>query len=111
MKAAILLSEDEEMWELACYHFHQAAEKALKGFLTALGERVPRTHDLGDLARRCAEHDADFASLGDDALLLNPFYIEARYPVLNALDLTSDRVTKAGEAAQRILARVQSKLA
>lgn len=110
MKAAGTLSEDEELWELACYHFQQAAEKFLKGFLATIGGRVPYTHDLEELAIRCSEHDRDFLTIQDDSLYLNPFYIEARYPTGGPLDISIDRLRAAEDAAQRINSLVEKKI-
>lgn len=110
MKAGRLLSSDEELWELACYHFHQVAEKSLKGFLASLDIRVPRTHDLEELVGRCAEQDVDFLTLQDAALYLEPFYIEPRYPVLSPLELSIERLKAAEEAARRINSLVADKV-
>jgi len=48
--------------ELAFFHMQQAVEKYLKAFLIARGRDFSRrTHDLGDLCRKCAEVDGWFA--------------------------------------------------
>lgn len=38
--------EDDPMPDVACYHAQQAAEKCLKGFLTARGREIEKTHVL-----------------------------------------------------------------
>lgn len=45
---ALLASPDVPAWSPA-FHLQQCAEKYLKGLLTALGLRFPKTHDLGEL--------------------------------------------------------------
>ena len=110
MKAAQLLAEHDELWALACYHFHQAAEKSLKGFLIHTGQKVPRVHDLQELVGRCAEQDPGFSAYEDNAVYLNPFYIEARYPMLSPLKLSEKRVKEAGLAARRIVSFVIERL-
>ena len=47
--ATLLLGSDRIDPELAGYHAHQAAEKALKAILVQRGADVPRTHDLARL--------------------------------------------------------------
>lgn len=43
------------------FHAQQAAEKALKAFLTAYNSPLPRTHDLGRLAGLCSAIDPAFS--------------------------------------------------
>ena len=59
---------------------------------------------------RCSEHDPDFLAIQDDALYLNPFYIEARYPMLGPLEISIDRLRAAEYAAQRINSLVEKKM-
>jgi HEPN domain-containing protein len=74
---------DGEFHSIACFNAQQAAEKALKAFLFAQGERVVLGHSVGELCHRCGEYEEDFADLAASAGKLDRFYIPTRYP--NAL--------------------------
>ena len=64
------------------FHAQQAAEKALKAWLTILGIDFPRTHDLSLLIHKLEEGGAEVTSLW--ALLeLNPFAVQFRYEILD----------------------------
>jgi HEPN domain-containing protein len=58
----------------------QAAQKALKGFLLAQGQRAIALHSVAQLAERCAQFDADFAVHVFPGRLLDQYYIPTRYP-------------------------------
>lgn len=58
LEAAVRLAPDPEFAPVVLFHCQQAAEKAIKGFLTWHGTRFGRTHDLdmlGSLARPLAQ--------------------------------------------------------
>ena len=64
----------------ACFMAEQAAQKALKGFLMAQGQRSVLVHSVAQLAERCAQFDADFAAHITSGRLLDQYYIPTRYP-------------------------------
>jgi len=49
----------------AAFHSQQAAEKALKAFLTWRDLPFPRVHDLEDIGARCLQADASLQGLLD----------------------------------------------
>jgi len=53
--ARLLIAGDADAEAL--FHCQQAAEKALKGFLTFHGRAFRKTHDLGDLSPECLAID------------------------------------------------------
>ncbi|MCL2445692.1 MAG: HEPN domain-containing protein [Oscillospiraceae bacterium] len=65
-----------------CYNCQQAVEKYLKGSLLCfLPETLPpRTHDLVDLCKQCAKHDASFMQLITICAAVSPFGVMPRYP-------------------------------
>lgn len=65
---------------LACFLCHQAAEKALKGFLYARGAEQVLGHSVADLARECGGLDGDFLALRPRAAPLDLYYVPTRYP-------------------------------
>ena len=65
---------------LACFHAQQAAEKYLKGFLAHHDLHVRKIHDVEMLRSESEKADPAFTQLQTDAIFLNQFYIESRYP-------------------------------
>lgn len=88
----------------ACFHAHQAVEKALKGFLLLRGRRVPRTHSLLELGK-LAQTLGFPAELVQRIRVLDAYYLPTRYP--DALPRLSD-LPSAQEAqeALEVAARV-----
>lgn len=111
LKAARREAEDAETYVVACFLSHQVAEKYLKGFLLAHGRSVVRTHDLQRLVQECSRIDADFQTLFQEAAHLNPYYIGARYPTGEDLELEEQDVTGAIGTAERIARFVESRVA
>ncbi len=66
--------------DMAAYHAQQAAEKALKAFLTLQSVPFRRTHDLVELQAQCAALDEHFSRFLDTAQQLNPYATRFRYP-------------------------------
>jgi HEPN domain-containing protein/predicted nucleotidyltransferase len=93
----------------ACFLAQQVAEKALKAYLYAQGERRVRGHAIQELIDACLARDQEFTSLADRVDALDRYYIAARYP--NGLPGgTPSRVYKAKDA-QEALALAEETLA
>jgi HEPN domain-containing protein len=81
LAASRSLAEPERaILDVAIYHCQQAAEKALKGFLTSSDRLVARTHDLRTLLAAAAEIEPSFSSWEDAAERLTPYATLYRYP-------------------------------
>ena len=68
---------------IACYHSHQCAEKALKGYLLykiGIEIELPRIHDLKVLCDMCIQKDRNFDSILTYCQDLNPLGVNTRYP-------------------------------
>lgn len=63
-----------------CFQAQQAAEKAVKGVLLALGIRFPYTHDLATLLSLVERVGYSIPAPVRDAALLSDYAVEARYP-------------------------------
>ena len=72
--------EDPALPEATAYHAQQAAEKALKAFLTLHGRPFTKTHVLEDLIAICQRIDPAFASYLPAAKTLSPYVGRFRYP-------------------------------
>ena len=79
LRAASLLV-DGGLYAEALFHCQQAAEKALKGFLTFHQKPFRRTHDLGDLSPDCVSIDATLQSVVAAADGLTQYAWRFRYP-------------------------------
>lgn len=66
--------------EMTAYHSQQAAEKALKAFLTLRSTPFRSTHDLVELLAQCQTLDTRFAGLAGAAQTLSPYGTQFRYP-------------------------------
>jgi len=80
IKAANIMLR-EELYNHACFHAHQATEKALKGFLEENKIDPPKEHNLIQLTEQCQKIDGNFSNILPKVRLLNRFYIPTRYPV------------------------------
>lgn len=64
----------------ACFHCQQAAEKALKGFLTWHGVPFRRTHSLEEIGEQCLAVDPSLGAAIDPAVPLTEYAWRFRYP-------------------------------
>jgi HEPN domain-containing protein len=78
--ATLALNADPMLGEAIAFHTQQAAEKALKGFLTAYRIAFPKTHELEGLVVKCATIDPQFRQYMVAASILTPYATEFRYP-------------------------------
>jgi HEPN domain-containing protein len=78
--AAVLLKSQESLFDAVVYHCQQAAEKALKAYLTYQRVSFRKTHDLGLLVELCLVSEPRFQCLEDVADVLTPYATEFRYP-------------------------------
>lgn len=75
-----LADSDPPFLDTAAYHCQQAAEKALKGWLSLNEVPFPKTHLLDDLLDLCIPSLAAFEQFRDDCQTLTPLATEFRYP-------------------------------
>lgn len=94
--------------EIICYHCEQAAEKLLKAVLVAADIEPPKTHDLIQLCKKCAELDSAYEVLADACIELSPYGVQVRYP--SDLDLNEDDMQYALTMCRRIDKVVREKL-
>ena len=104
-----LLVADPPLLDTAVYHCQQAAEKALKGYLTFKDCPFQKVHVLSVLVEQCMEVDPSFAGLQDPADLLTPYAIAFRYPG-DVLEPEPADVKEALEAAEKVLKFVLAQL-
>ena len=107
--AEIDLSASPPLLEDVMFHCQQAAEKAMKGFLTGHDRPFPKTHDLDELGTAVQAIDASLASALDRARDLTPFAWRFRYPgtpSVPAREEAEEALAVAREVYQAILDRL-----
>ncbi len=102
--ARLLLADTAVPSRIACFHAHQAAEKALKAALVEESTPFRKTHDLivlvGLLAQSLA---AELMTM--DVLLLQPWAVDGRYPG-DLPDATHAEASEVVATAEAIVAAV-----
>jgi HEPN domain-containing protein len=104
-----------KFWWEVCFKCQQAAEKALKAFRYAQGERSILSHSVLELGKACVQYDREFNKHEKAFRVLDRYYITTRYP--NGLPgltpseyFDEDEAAKAISSAREIIALVKSKL-
>jgi HEPN domain-containing protein len=81
LRAARRLMEGEEPYlDVAVYHCQQAAEKAIKAYLTYQDTVFEKTHNLVALLSICIPLEPAFGQWKEVAKMLTPYATEFRYP-------------------------------
>jgi HEPN domain-containing protein len=80
LAAERLLVGSFPLTDIASFHAQQAAEKAIKAYLTWHDTIFPKTHSLVALIALCLQIDDDFNALRTAAVTLTPYAVASRYP-------------------------------
>lgn len=75
-----LMTGDEPLLDTAVYHCQQAAEKAIKAYLTYRGIPFEKTHNLVALLSLCLPAEPEWVAWKRMAEVLTPYVTEFRYP-------------------------------
>ena len=78
--ARLLIADQKRLLDIGVYHCQQAAEKALKAWLTDRETVFPKTHVLEELLELCISTAPDFAQFRRHCEELTPLAHEFRYP-------------------------------
>jgi HEPN domain-containing protein len=89
----------------AAFHSQQAVEKALKAFLTRHDHRFRATHDIGELALACLEHDPSLEALLRESAPLTEYAWRFRYPG-EVFEPGHEEVEGANRLARQVVERV-----
>jgi len=93
----------------ALFHCQQAAEKALKGFLTWHGKPFPKIHDLSELRPMCATIDVSLGAVLREADDLTAYAVRFRYPGA-PYDPDGTEAEQALQLATRVVDEIQRRL-
>ncbi len=107
--ASIVLKE--EIYNQACFHSQQCAEKCLKALIESKG-KVPKVHRFLELLSICKKSGFDIEKWRDSLEFLDKFYTISRYPFIigtlpGGLPLKND-AEKAVEIAEEIFKETKS---
>jgi HEPN domain-containing protein len=104
------LKEGKTFFSQICFHFQQAAEKYLKSFIVSQELEFRKIHDLPLLLKFCSSKDSSLEEIREDCEYLNPFYVDARYPVHWPTNFSLYEAQKAHHSASRIRLLIKEKL-
>jgi len=94
--------------EIVCFLCQQAAEKYLKGYLTAqTSKEPPYTHDVALLCKRCVEIEPEFSTITVACAVLVEFGVRPRYDA--GLDVSDADMRTALNYARRVRDFVREK--
>jgi HEPN domain-containing protein len=91
------------------FHCQQAAEKAIKGFLTYHQQPFGKTHDIRELGKACAPCEPTLAALLERAMPLTWYAWRFRYPG-SPDEPTLDETREALAIARELVAALLSRL-
>lgn len=101
--ARIVGNAPEGPLDTAIYHCQQAAEKAMKAWLTANNVAFEKSHDIGRLVRQAIALHPEFRQFTASAQLLTPYVTAFRYPVVSEpMGPTREEFDEALKAAEAI---------
>ena len=108
-RVEILLAATPADVEGALFHCQQAAEKALKAFLTWHDVRFRRIHDLEEIGKQCVQVDQTLGPLMARAETLSEYATRFRYPGAHyepSLEEARDVVALARAVMEAIVTRL-----
>jgi len=74
------LTSDPPLTDTSVFHAEQAAEKALKAFLTFHRVVFRKTHSIEEIGKQCEEIDPSLQEIVDQAVPLTEYATVFRYP-------------------------------
>ncbi len=95
--------------DVTAFHCQQAAEKALKAYLTWHDRPFRRRHQLEELIDQCVDIAWEFNALTDAARILTPYAVVARYPPVVA-EPSEEEAREALHLAQEVVSFVLERL-
>ena len=111
--ADTLLAASPPLLAEAVFHCQQAAEKALKGFLTWHGRTFRKSHNLEEIGEQCLEIDSTLWKIIDEAVPLTEYAWKFRYPgepYEPAAGEAAEAVATARSVCEAVLCRVPAEV-
>jgi len=107
--AEIDLGAEPPLIEDALFHCQQAAEKALKAFLTFHNVTFRKTHNLEEIGEVCLTIDQSLKDMVDEAVPLTEYAWAFRYPG-NILTVDSTEVQTALKISRKLFCMILDRL-
>jgi HEPN domain-containing protein len=104
----ILAIPDGCPFDTVCFHCQQAAEKALKAWMTLNGQAAPRTHDLEPLFQAAVKTLTGLPPL-EEIVALNPYGVQVQY-LDEWLEPSEQDARSALDTAQAVYLEVRTSL-
>ena len=108
LKAAELLLQGGQVFNIVAFHAQQSAEKSLKAFLLFKEGILSEGHSLPKLLQKCITYEPEFVQYKDSVHILNSFYIETRYPAEEELNVKEEDAKNALGIARSIFEYVSN---
>jgi HEPN domain-containing protein len=108
--SAELLLKNNAYPAIICFHAHQVVEKYLKGYLAYHDFEPQKTHQLDMLILKVSKIEEDLKDYKEEAMSLNNYYIETRYPADLNEGISMKEAKTALEIADKIRKLVFSKI-
>lgn len=105
----LALNDSPPLTDLAVYHAQQAAEKAMKGFLTWKERIFRKTHNLVELGEACVTMLPELESIFHDAAYLSGYAWQYRYPG-DMEDPSIDEAKSALNQSRKVVESILEKL-
>lgn len=105
-----LKNAEEDFYSFILFHFQQAVEKYLKAYIVFKKLPFKKIHDLPELIAVIKKKDPSFKKIEKEAIFLNDFYTDTRYPVYWPSGHTKKLAQKAKKAAKTIKELVEKKI-
>lgn len=97
------LAPPDPIWDGACFHAQQGAEKMLKALLQERDVRFPLTHDLVLLSFLVEDVAPNFPVRRDDLKWLSRYAVAVRYSGLDVTEADADRALRIATNIRRIV--------
>jgi HEPN domain-containing protein len=107
--AEALTSTSPPLFDAAVFHCQQAAEKALKGFLTWNACAFRKTHNLEEIGQQCLTIDPSLRDVIDQVVPLTEYAWKFRYPG-HPYEPTSSEVAESLTTAREVIDRIIGRL-
>lgn len=108
-RVEVLLTVSPPDIEGSLFHSQQAAEKALKGFLTWHDVQFRKVHDLDEIGRQCVDLDSTLTEIVKSTQMLTAYASRFRYPGA-PYQPTSEEADAAAAVAREVFQAILNRL-
>ena len=93
--------------EGAGFNLQQALEKYFKAYLLSRGWKLRRIHDLETLLNEAVVYDVSFEEYRAACQKTTQYYIEERYPLAAASELTEKEMRESLAVTERVIVKIR----